>query len=81
MNPLLRCFIQLNNTRKGDKTGSEFITSVNASYTLVEASNLLMESGLRSWKAEQTAFHIIITGRKEYSSQEKDMPIMMRAAY
>ena len=68
MNPLIKCFSILCQSRTQKEIRNGFISSVDASYTLQETMNLLAETKLEGWKAEQSSQNIIISGRKEYDA-------------
>jgi ubiquinone/menaquinone biosynthesis C-methylase UbiE len=70
MSPLMKWFVLLQpgNVRSAEMR-SGFISSVNASYTLAEIQDMLAETRLQGWRAEQNLLYVIISGKKAYSSQ------------
>ena len=68
MNPVIKFFNYLCPSRTQKEIRNGFISAVDASYTLQETTNLLAETKLEGWKAEQSSQNIIISGRKEYNA-------------
>jgi len=67
MNPLVRWFIILSLSGEPKVIRQGFSSAVNASYTHPEVREMLAETKLPGWKAEQTSFYVVISGRKEYN--------------
>jgi len=84
INPLIKCFNSLCLLSGDKETRNGFTSSVDASYTHREITNLLEETKLEGWKAERTMQNIIISGRKEYSrfaayeTPTRMMPLLLR---
>jgi ubiquinone/menaquinone biosynthesis C-methylase UbiE len=67
MSLMVKWFIRLSQPVRSAEMRSGFISSVNASYTLPEIQELLAETKLLGWKAEQNLLYIVISGRKAYN--------------
>ena len=66
MNPLVRWLIFLRMSGQPWVIRQDFISFVNASYTVPEVREMLAHTELLGWKTEQTPFYVVISGRKEY---------------
>ncbi len=66
MNHLVRWLILLRMSGQPWVTRQDFISSVNASYTVPEVREMLAHTGLLGCKTGQTPFYVVISGRKEY---------------
>jgi len=62
MNPLMKWFLWLNTQPKVMRSG--LISSINASYVLPEAKDLLAKTSLPGWQASQNLLGIVISGQK-----------------
>lgn len=70
MSLLMKWFVLLQpGSVRSTKMRSGLISSVNASYTLAEIQDMLSDTRLQGWRAEQNLLYIVVSGKKAYNSQ------------
>jgi ubiquinone/menaquinone biosynthesis C-methylase UbiE len=62
MNPLMKWFLWINTQPKEMRSG--LVSSINASYILPEAKDLLAKTSLPGWQASKNFLGIVISGQK-----------------
>lgn len=67
MSSMVKWFIRLSQSVRSEEMSTGFISTVNASYTLPELQELLAETNLQGWRAEQNLLYIVVSGRKSYN--------------